>query len=143
MIYAEDTKSEKHIYTNAHTTIIRYYLYCKRINLLIVTENSLMHTQHLLSNGYINTITQFLHSYMVGVFVIKWYNLCFFHTLYIYSYLIIQNNEVSVTNIKSRQMITCIFSIKYVLINNKRCTSSVRCVTSITYNKSYQKQFNL
>ena len=42
--------------------------------------------------------------------------------------IIVQNHKVSVTNIESWQVITCILGIKDVLIDHISCSSSFRCV---------------
>ncbi len=45
--------------------------------------------------------------------------------------LIVQNDQISVTNIKARKMITCIFGVEYVLVNDKGSSFGFCCGASI------------
>lgn len=42
--------------------------------------------------------------------------------------LVVQDDQVSVAHVEPREVLTRILSIKYVLIDNKRCALCVRCI---------------
>ena len=57
---------------------------------------------------------------------------------YITSYLgwlVVQDNQVTVAYIETWEMVTGILGIKYILVNNKRCTSCFWCIATVKNKK--------
>ena len=40
-----------------------------------------------------------------------------------FAWLVIQNHEVTIADVEARQVITCVFGVKNVLVNDKGCSS--------------------
>lgn len=45
--------------------------------------------------------------------------------------LVVQHNKISITNVESRQMITCVLGVENILVDNKGRPTSLGGVTSV------------
>lgn len=45
--------------------------------------------------------------------------------------LIVEHNQITITNVETRQMIASIFRIEYIFVHDERGASCLRCVSSV------------